>query len=513
MKKSFICVVMAAFMAASYFVACGDDDSSEKSVSVLETEPADDLDSSSSEISSSSEKSGDAKEKSSSSAKSSSSETDEAEVDSLMSKYVDECDESKTPDVCTNKDGIGIIKACIKGRLIEYSCRTAACNEKGDDCDLNMSKIECKDDTPDVCTNNGKGIGIIKTCVRGQLIEYSCQSASCNEEGNDCGECVNNVSTCTDDKDFKGTVTKCENGKKVEKECGNASCDGNKCGTCLNYNRTCENDENGVGIISQCVNGKPSSVMTEPCEHGFSCKRTQVGEKKDENGFTKSQWKFTKCGECLEGELKCENDPSDYGVMYRCFEGQWIEITNGNGFSKCKYDDEGYLIGEMTGDHKIDCQEYVTFPDTGRYNHLSISIGLYARTTVSGYIWGEIRENVPIGLHAYDSEHRVRVSCDADGKMLGICHNSVRNCINTERGKNGYLIVCQGGRLMDFDGDGDNIACYCQESGHNNGGCSSSTNCYAAQTAVTGKRMCAPPNDGDKTGFEIEDDPDYGYEN
>ena len=251
MKKSFICVVMAAFMAASYFVACGDDDSSSKSVSDPEIEAVDDLDSSSSGISSSSEKSGNAKDKSSSSTgsssstKSSSSEMDEA--DSLTSKYVDECDGKKTPDVCTtNKDGIGIIKACIKGRLIEYSCRTAGCNEKGDDCDMNMSRNECTEDTPSVCTNNKDGIGIIKTCVRGQLIEYSCLSVSCNEEGTDCGECVNNVSTCTDDKDFKGTVTKCENGKKKEQKCGNVSCDGDKCGTCRNYDKTCENNEEGA---------------------------------------------------------------------------------------------------------------------------------------------------------------------------------------------------------------------------------------------------------------------------
>ena len=504
----------------AYIVACGSDDdsSSVKDVAVPEIESSDasedipDSVDAKTEKNSSSSKKSSSSGKSSSSAKSSSSGTDDA--DSLMSKYVDECDEKKTPDVCTeNKDGIGIIKACIKGRLIEYSCRTAGCNEKGDDCDMNMSRNECTEDTPSVCSNDKKGIGIIKTCVRGQLIEFSCRSVSCNEEGTDCGECVNNVSTCIDDKDFRGTLVKCENGKKQEKKCGNVSCDGDKCGTCRNYDKTCENDENGVGVMSQCVNGKSSSVMSEQCEHGFSCKRTKVGE----NAEGLWQMKFTRCGECLEGELKCENDPSGNGVMYRCYEGEWHEIKGSDGFSTCMYGDDGYLILDTLENGSYVCGKRFTTLDTGRYNHNDYTG--YADITLTGYY--PITQKVQpftTTMSAKDANWNSRVSCDLDGKMLGVCHNSVRLCINEERGKNGYLIVCQGGRIMDFDftdkkdsTDYDGIACHCQESGNNNGGCSSAQNCYAGQTAVTGIKMCQPPKY--KTGFEIEDDPDYEYGN
>ena len=281
MKARILCAGLFALIMAVHFVACGgDDESSAESVTVPEIEAADDLDScgksnegdtvyvaeedvyllchesewkeivlpDSVEVktekkSSSSTKSGDVKDKSSSSAKSSSS------------SIVEECKEGE-PDVCTNnKDGIGIIKTCIRGKSIEYSCRTAACNEKGDDCDMNMSKIECsEDDTPAVCTNDGKGIGTVKACIKGRKVEYSCRSVSCNEDGNGCGECVNNVSTCTDDAEFKGTVTKCESGKKIEEACGNVSCDGNSCGTCLNYEKQCSNDIDGAGRVTQCVN-------------------------------------------------------------------------------------------------------------------------------------------------------------------------------------------------------------------------------------------------------------------
>ena len=544
MKARILCAGLFAILTAAYFVACGGDDSSVKSVAVPEIESADDLDScgksnegdtvyvaeedayylchkkewtkmgipDSVEIkteknsssskkssssgkssdksgkSSSSEKSSDAKDKSSSSGKSSSSK-----AGSSTSVFVEECKEG-IPDVCANNEkGVGVITTCIRGKLIEYSCRTAACNEKGDDCDMNMSKIECtEDDTPSVCTNDGKGIGTVKACIKGRKVEYSCRSVSCNEDGNDCGECVNNVTTCTDDEDLKGTVTKCEAGKKIEKACGNVSCDGNSCGKCLNFEQRCTNDINGEGRVTQCVNGRfGSTMMTEQCENGVSCKRTKVGE--NEEGFW--QMKFTRCGECQDGDHKCVNDEFDNGVMYRCYEGEWHEIRNVDGFGTCMYGDDGYLILDTLENGSYVCGKRFTSLDTGRYNHLSFT--RYANISLTGYypLSGKV-ETFLTTMIAMDSSWNPRVSCDADGKMLGVCHNSVRMCINEVRGARGYLVVCQGGRLMDFDNTGDNIACKCQESGNNKGGCSSGRNCYAANNNLMGKAMCEPPSGG-----------------
>ena len=530
MKAKILCTALFAVLMVAFIVACGGDDesSSVKDVAVPEIESSDDLDScgksnegdtvyvaeedvyllchesewkeivlpdsvevktekksSSSEKSSSSAKSSDAKSNSSSSAKSSSS------------SYVEECKEG-TPDVCTNnKDSIGVIKTCIRGKLIEYSCRTAACNEKGDDCDMNMSKIECtEDDTPPVCTNDGKGIGNVKACIKGRKVEYSCRSVSCNEGGNGCGECVNNVTTCTDDADLKGTVTKCEDGKKIEEKCGNVSCDGNSCGTCLNYEKQCSNDIDGAGRVTQCVNGRfGSTMMTEQCENGYSCKRTHVGDYTDDDG--KSHWlmKLVSCGECQDGDHKCVNDEFDNGIMYRCYEGTWVEVKgafDGRYSVGHTYDEEGRMLGKNCGDYFCpDSTIYVQ--DTGRYNHNSDY--RFADITLTGYYPISLKvETFTTTMAARDADWNPRVSCDADGKMLGVCHNSIRYCINEKRGERGYLIVCQGGRLMDFDGNGDNIACHCQESGNNNAGCSSSRNCYAANEGVTGKAMCAPPS-------------------
>ena len=533
MKAKILCTALFAVLMVAFIVACGGDDesSSVKDVAVPEIESSDDLDScgksnegdtvyvaeedvyllchesewkeivlpdsvevktekksSSSEKSSSSAKSSDAKSNSSSSAKSSSS------------SYVEECKEG-TPDVCTNnKDSIGVIKTCIRGKLIEYSCRTAACNEKGDDCDMNMSKIECtEDDTPPVCTNDGKGIGNVKACIKGRKVEYSCRSVSCNEGGNGCGECVNNVSTCTDDADLKGTVTKCEDGKKIEEKCGNVSCDGNSCGTCLNYEKQCSNDIDGAGRVTQCVNGRfGSTMMTEQCENGYSCKRTHVGDYTDDDGKTHWFMKLVSCGECQDGDHKCVNDEFDNGVMYRCFEGTWVEVKgalDGRYSVGYTYDEEGRMLGENCGENgEYFCPDSTIYvQDTGRYNHHSDY--KFANITLTGYYPITLKvESFTTTMAARDSSWNPRVSCDADGKMLGVCHNSIRYCINEKRGERGYLIVCQGGRLMDFDGNGDNIACHCQESGNNNAGCSSSRNCYAANEGVTGKAMCAPPS-------------------
>ena len=548
MKARILCAGLFAILTAAYFVACGGDDSSVKSVAVPEIESADDLDSCSksnegdtvyvaeedayylchkkewtkmgipdsveikteknsssskkssssgkssdkSGKSSSSEKSSDAKDKSSSSGKSSSSK-----AGSSTSVFVEECKEG-IPDVCANNEkGVGVITTCIRGKLIEYSCRTAACNEKGDDCDMNMSKIECtEDDTPSVCTNDGKGIGTVKACIKGRKVEYSCRSVSCNEDGNDCGECVNNVTTCTDDEDLKGTVTKCEDGKKIEEKCGNVSCDGNSCGKCLNFEQRCTNDINGEGRVTQCVNGRfGSTMMTEQCENGVSCKRTKVGIREEPGGSYTDQMKFTRCGVCVDGDHKCENDEFDNGVMYRCFEGEWHEIKSSyQTWMGFKYDDDGYLMWNSCGNSSCGVQS-IYVQDTGRYNHNSSYE--FANISLTGYypLSGKV-ETFLTTMIAHDSSWNPRVSCDADGKMLGVCHNSIRMCINEVRGARGYLVVCQGGRLMDFDGNGDNIACHCQASGNNSGGCSSGRNCYAANNNLMGKAMCEPPSGG-----------------
>jgi hypothetical protein len=189
------------------------------------------------------------------------------------------------------------------------------------------------------------------------------------------------------------------------------------------------------------------------------------------------------------------NDEFDNGVMYRCYEGEWHEIKGSDGFGTCMYGDDGYLILDTLENGSYVCGKRFTSLDTGRYNHNSST--RYANITLRGYypLSGNV-ETFTTTMTARDTSWNPRVSCDADGKMLGVCHNSIRICVNEERGARGYLVVCQGGRLMDFDNTKDNIACKCQESGNNRGGCSSSRNCYAKNNDLMGKAMCEPPSGG-----------------
>ena len=142
--------------------------------------------------------------------------------------------------------------------------------------------------------------------------------------------------------------------------------------------------------------------------------------------------------------------------MYRCQLGQWGEIISTS--------DPDALKPET-----VNIQLHGYYPITGKVQDFVTQLG------------------------AHDANWNFGVSCNADGTDWGVCHNSVQICVNEERGKRGYIVKCERGALVDYDKNGDNIACKCQESGNNGGGCSSGRNCYAAQTYATGEKICQPP--------------------
>ena len=336
------------------------------------------------------------------------------------------------------------------------------------------------------CNNNAIGVGMVSDCVNGVQFQRSCSTVSCNEDNTDCGECLNNVTTCTNDENRVGKVESCTNGKKQERSCENVSCSGNACGTCLNYERSCVDEEitltiekdgkpqevfKEIGRIYQCEDGEKGKLVLD-CQN-FSCK-TKHKIVKDENGenrFAKDEAESAKrgfyvyvtepldkpvCGECSNFDLKCENDISDFATMYRCQMGQWGEI--------------------------------ISFNDPAQFDPKTANINL------DGYYpMTEQVQAFTTTMTARDSDWNPRVSCNADGTWWGVCHNSVQYCINRERGKSGYIVKCERGALVDYDGNDDNKACNCVESGNNNAGCSSSRNCYAARAGALGINICYPP--------------------
>lgn len=465
MRKSYIGAAMVAFMATSYFAACGDDDSSSSDTKIIEIDSIEDI--------------VDCDEtvegivlyaiKEDSYFKCVAKKWEVADAEEYK-KFVSSSSENSS----ASKDG-----KSSSSKTDDKKGKSSSSNSKSSSStEVVVDEDECKDDAPSVCTNDGKGIGIVKKCINGKFAEISCRSVSCNEEGNDCGECINNVSSCTEDKSFKGTVTKCENGKKIEKSCGAVSCDGNECGLCLNYEVSCVNGTDQKGRIVQCVNGRPgATIQNGNCEEGYSCKRAKVGEDEVKG----PQYKFVVCGVCQNGDTKCENDASGGGHMFRCHDGEWHELWNEMGYSYINYDDEGYYVKDDSG--------YVT---TTMVDDPEGYFGKRFTASFYGYVPSkQMAMDYTYGLTGLDSAgRRGRVSCAPDRKHLGECHNTVHWCINETRGKSGYMIVCENGKLADFDGNGDNIACKCKPHANNNGGCSTAHKCYSANNEVTGTAIC-----------------------
>lgn len=419
----------------------------------------------------------------------------------------------------TAKDGACVCKetACDEGVL---------CNTKSKECaNKDAVEIECDESYKNTCSNSLMGVGIVKECVKGIVVNRSCTAVSCNEEGSDCGECLDDVQTCTEDKNFKATVTRCEKGKKVTESCNGKSCDprDNACGECTNYEHTCTNDETGKGTVYECVAGEAKKAVSI-CGNK-SCRTDKAI-----------------CGECLNGELRCDNDINNNAIMYRCVDGQWERLHN-------KYDPldkdnykcpvacrEGYPIDKMIDQCDMDqcsncdpcwgepmigspsnpnpcydeerCKQilkdedpdYPPFRDfetKQKWKDLIPSKKMVAKT-VHGYNWmnhktvSDPDERVEDFEFDLTNETR-RVSCDALGTYFGVCHNSLQTCINTSYHKGGFMVVCANGELVDTDGNNDGIACNCEDLGNVNAyGCCYTRSACFKQTNWARDR-CAKP--------------------
>lgn len=541
MKKSAFIISGVALLGATFlFTACGDDDSSGRKVitevnSIYELgtcdednqgdtvyakeqdaeyfcdenkwRPVEDTSTTSSSSKANSSSSG---KKSSSSTKNSSSSASEEE----LKNFVKLCEASGGKE----KDGVCVCneEICDVGSV---------CNTVSKKCanPISTAESECDDSYKSTCSDSPVGIGIVKECVKGVVVNRSCGTVSCNEEGTDCGECVNDMQTCTEDKKFHATVTRCEKGKKVTESCGDKSCDprDNGCGECTNYEHTCTNDETGKGTVYECVAGEAKKAISI-CGNK-SCRTDKAI-----------------CGECLNGELRCDNDINNNAVMYRCVDGQWERLHNkfdplDKDYYKCPVacregTDPQKMENECDIDQCSDCDPcwgepmgvapsnpnpcydeerckqilkdedpaYPPFRDFETKNKWKALIPeeKMAVKTVTGYNWKDYTHtdvNDRVGPFEFDLTNETRrVSCNAQGTYFGLCHNTLQTCINTSYHKGGFMVVCANGELIDEEKEGDGIACNCEITTNNAEGCCYTRSACFKQTNWSRDR-CAKP--------------------
>ncbi|PWJ67813.1 hypothetical protein SAMN05720473_101690 [Fibrobacter sp. UWB15] len=430
-------------------------------------------------------------------------------------------------DLCKASGGTAKDGACV---CDEVSCDEGVlCNTKSKECaNKDAVEIECDDSYKSTCSDSPASIGIVKECVKGIVVNRSCGTVSCNEEGTDCGECLNDVQTCTEDKNFKATVTHCEKGKKVTESCDGKSCDprDNGCGECTNYEHTCTNDDEGKGTVYECVAGEAKKAVSI-CGNK-SCRTDKAI-----------------CGECLNGELRCDNDINNNAVMYRCVDGQWERLHNkfdplDKEYYQCPVacregTDPQKMEIECDIDQCSDCDPcwgepmvgapsnpnpcydeerckqilkdedpaYPPFRDfeTKKKWKALIPEEKMAVKTVTGYNWKDYTHtdvNDRVGPFEFDLTNETRrVSCNALGTYFGKCHNTLQTCINKAYHTGGFMVVCSNGDLVDaVDGEepnGDGIACNCEDLGNVNAyGCCYTRSACFKQTNWSRDR-CAKP--------------------
>lgn len=445
-------------------------------------------------------------------------------TDSSDSKASSSSTANTFADLCKASGGTAKDGACV---CDEVSCDEGVlCNTKTKECaNKDAVEIECDDSYKNTCSNSLLGVGIVKECVKGIVVNRSCTAVSCNEEGTDCGECLNDVQTCTEDKNFKATVTHCEKGKKVTESCNGKSCDprDNGCGECTNYEHTCTNDDEGKGTVYECVAGEAKKAVSI-CGNK-SCRTDKAI-----------------CGECLNGELRCDNDINNNAIMYRCVDGQWERLHNkfdplDKDYYKCPvacregtdpqkmenecdtdqcsncdpcwgepmigapsnpnpcYDEE--RCKQILKDEDPDYPPFRSFETKQKWKDLIPSKKMAAKT-VHGYNWNNHKPVSSPDERVEDFEFDLtnetrRVSCNALGTNFGECHNTLQTCINNVYHGEGFMVVCASGELVDADGNNDGIACECEKTASNANGCCYTRSACFKQTNWSRDR-CAKPS-------------------
>ncbi len=256
-------------------------------------------------------------------------------------------------------------------------------------------------------------------------------------------ECTGSEKICRNNADFIGEILTC-NGTKFEKtdDCEGTSCDGDKCGECVNYTRKCINSEDVAsedfrrGSIYICKEGKWD--MRYSCDNSCDYDKIDGGD----------------CGECMNGDFKCENGNVPEDTKLFNYDGSVTTVPAGfiTGFrSQC-------VDGKWK---KLALDD----PENCYFGHLQSEDDLpYAR----------INGRDIISVYLYDSNgsstnRKYKLAMCKDDVNCGECLYSFSYCSNTT------FATCYKGEVM------TQTCGYSDSNG--NSGCYTANSCYRASTA------------------------------
>ena len=235
------------------------------------------------------------------------------------------------------------------------------------------------------CTNGNDGRGLLKTCVNDECETVTCPG-SCNRQGTACGEsnCIDYTIECRDDM-----LTDSSNG----------------------------------GAIAQCQFGKWEIMST--CTDGASCNK-ETGD----------------CGECKNGNTKCENHEIS-GIMNKScnYQGECETDSNGN----LKY--YSATIGVQLLCYDGRWSDYNDLTRSSYCPPVNHTFQIYKNYSLTD--WSTAMTKVYRSANTYDDYHYS--SCHNSGAVseCGTCHNSFHVCGDEYYSNKlvGHILNCQNGML------------------------------------------------------------------
>ena len=204
-----------------------------------------------------------------------------------------------------------------------------------------MTDSECRlcDSSIEPSCDEKNGVSGVTSCVGGVWEFKPCEYGCANEH--ECNDCMNDEKKCLDDVTLMICVDgaykskKCAGGCK-DNDCASVCTEGEKiCADDGRFRRFCKNEDWTIESCNRgCENGDCVGVTGngDICDGNVVCENIPVlqfgglrcSDSEDTNSLKSCDLPFisckneSECGDCLNGDDKCED-----GIYYKCIDGEW----------------------------------------------------------------------------------------------------------------------------------------------------------------------------------------------